>query len=192
MKIQKSIVTIAVILFFTCTFSSPLLAETNDTIMVRRSDLPAELVKELEARQSLALMAQRIETYGKWVGVGKEVGVAVNDSLSAITEQADNFSKTGVGKFTLFLVAWKVLGKDFVGVIIGVPLLIVWTTIFAVFWRRLYCVRRICTGFNDNGKKQYELDEPKIEGEERVFATAVLCIGYAVASVWTIAGMILR
>ncbi|TSC67012.1 MAG: hypothetical protein CEO19_395 [Parcubacteria group bacterium Gr01-1014_73] len=162
---------------------------TNDTILVRRSDLPPGLVEKLEEQQSLALMAKRIEAYGKWVGVGKEVGTAVNDSLSAITTQADNFAKTGVGKFTLFLVAWKVLGKDFVGVIIGVPLLVVWTMLFTVFWRRLYCVRKVLERI-DGKQKFYKVIEPQITGEDRELVTGFLFFGYLVAVVWTIAGLI--
>ncbi|MDP2668946.1 MAG: hypothetical protein Q8P07_03885 [bacterium] len=163
---------------------------TDETVVVRKSDLPPQLLKELEARQELAGIAQRVETYGKWVGIGKEVGTAVNDSLSAITVQADNFAKTGVGQFTMFIVAYKILGKSILGVIIGIPLLIVWTVMFAVFWHKLYNNRVILDRI-ENKTKFYKVVSPAITGDDRVWAGAFLFIGYFLAMLWTISGVIL-
>jgi hypothetical protein len=59
------------------------------------------------------------EEVHKWAGVGKEVGEAVNSSLQAITTQTDNFAKTGVGKVTIALVVWKVMGDQAVHLIGG-------------------------------------------------------------------------
>ncbi|KKT29038.1 hypothetical protein A3I36_04745 [Candidatus Giovannonibacteria bacterium RIFCSPLOWO2_02_FULL_45_28] len=165
-------------------------SEDNETVVVRKKDLPPDVLKGLEERQSLAVMAKRIETYGKWVGIGKEIGSAVNESLSSITVQADNFAKTGVGKFTMFLVAYKVLGKDLLGMIIGVPLLVVWTALFIVFWRRLY-VNRVVLYKIENKTKIYTVVPPAMAGEDRQWATGFLFGGYLIAMVWTIAGVIL-
>lgn len=182
-------------MLLTLAFITPLAmaasATTNaeETIMVRKSDLPPHVLKDLEERQALALMSQRIETYGKWVGIGKEVGSAVNDSLSAITTQADNFAKTGVGKFTVFIVAYKVLGKDLVGMTIGVPLLVVWITLFVYFWRRLYVPRKVLDRIEDK-KRFYKVVQPSVEGEDRQVATAALFIGFLIAMVWTLKGVI--
>lgn len=86
--------------------------QNDGTIVIRKSDLPPELLQQLESKRQLAEVSQKIEAYGKWVGIGKELGVAVNESLSALTIQADKLSKTDVGKFTMFMVAYKVLGND--------------------------------------------------------------------------------
>ncbi|HEU5114653.1 MAG TPA: hypothetical protein VFT82_02720, partial [Candidatus Paceibacterota bacterium] len=127
----------------------------NDTIMVRKSDLPPELVKQLESQRELAQMSQKIETYGKWVGLGKEVGVAVNDSLSALTTQADKFSNTGVGKFTMFLVAYKVLGKDLLGALIGTPLLVAFFVVWIWSYRKNCIERPVLTSESKDGEKKF-------------------------------------
>lgn len=188
---MKKLIVMILTLAFVTPFAVAASATTNaeETIMVRRSDLPPQVLKDLEERQALASMSQRIEAYGKWVGIGKEVGSAVNDSLSAITTQADNFAKTGVGKFTMFIVAYKVLGKDLVGMTIGIPLLGVWITLFVCFWRRLYVPHKVLDRIEDK-KKFYKIIQPALQGEDRQIATVVLFIGFLIAMVWTLKGVI--
>ena len=190
--VMKKLIVILFTLLFAGSYMMTASASTTnaeDTIMVRKSDLPPQVLKDLEDRQALALMSQRIETYGKWVGIGKEVGSAVNDSLSAITTQADNFAKTGVGKFTMVIVAYKVLGKDLVGMTIGIPLLVVWISIFIYFWRRLYVPHKILDRI-EGKTKFYKVIEPGMHGDDRQIATAILFIGFLIAMVWTLSGVI--
>lgn len=60
-----------------------------------------------------------MEQFGKWVGVGHEVGVAMNEGLSAITTQANNFAQTPVGKWTMFVIVFKVIGEKVVQYLVG-------------------------------------------------------------------------
>jgi uncharacterized protein YxeA len=71
----------------------------------------------------------QIETAGKWVGFGKEVGTAVNESLKAVTGTAVDFSKTSLGKITVALVIYKVIGSDIIRVLFGILWLILVFTI---------------------------------------------------------------
>lgn len=129
----------------------------DEVVAVRKKDLPPDLVEKIQAQQKVEDLQKKIETYGKWVGLGKEVGSAVNESLSALTTQAEKFSKTGVGKFTMFIVAWKVLGKDFMGFIIGVPLLILATSIFLWSYRKTCLPYRVLTKVNADKSKEYTI-----------------------------------
>lgn len=104
-------------------------AQTKDTtmIMVPKSALSPTQLSELESKN----IAERAKAYGAWVGVGKEVGEAVNSSLAAVTDNAAKFADTKIGKYTMFIVVWKVIGKDILGFIyafsiaaIGLPVLI--------------------------------------------------------------------
>src|SRR5688572_23376539 len=56
-----------------------------------------------------------------WVGLGKEVGAAVDGALGAVINSAEKFGKTEVGRFTMFLVMWRFFGNDMLRA--GVPLL---------------------------------------------------------------------
>lgn len=104
----------------------PLSAQDTSKVMISKSELtPAQL--------RVAQQASRVDELRPWVGMGKEVGEAVNSSLAAVTEQTSKFADTNVGRFTMFIVAWKVLGEDILGfvwgfaiIFIGVPI-VVWS-----------------------------------------------------------------
>ena len=74
---------------------------------------------------------QQIEHYGEWAGKGKEVGIAIRDGLIAVKDVSIEFSNSNLGKFTMVLVAWKVIGKDIVRIILGAFFALV-VTIFIV------------------------------------------------------------
>jgi hypothetical protein len=154
----------------------------NDVIIVNKKDLPTGLVKELESKKQLEVMKNKIETYGKWVGMGKEVGVAINDSLSALTKQADDFSKTGVGKFTMFLVAYKVLGKEVMNVAIGIFLMFIWLFLYIWYIKKNTMTRSFLKEKQKDGKATYEIinrEKDEYVGERGV-ATLVFVIGVIV------------
>ncbi len=157
----------------------------NEVITVKKSDLPADMVKRLDEQQKVEDLAKKVSTYGKWVGAGKEIGIAINDSLSAITTQADNFSKTGVGRFTMWIVAYKVLGKDLIGVIVGVPLLIAW--IYTSVWliRKNLMTISILKTEDKDGTKHYEVIERESDTEKLFFIVGIFG---AVIVGWIIVG----
>ena len=160
MKTMKMVALLVLAIGFPSASQGAVWSNTDDTLLIRKSDLPEGLVKELETKQQLAVMKDKIETYGKWVGMGKEVGVAINESLSALTVQADSFSKTGVGKFTMFMVAWKVIGKDFIRFLVGVPLLITWTVLFVWLFRKNCITYSVPSKQNPDKSKEYKVVVP--------------------------------
>ena len=90
-----------------------------EMIYVNKNDLTVEQQLKITAEQEAKLLEQRISTYGNWAGVGKEVGIAVSEGLNAVVDVADKFGGTNVGRFTMVLVAWKVVGRDLVRIAIG-------------------------------------------------------------------------
>lgn len=99
-----------------------------------------------------------IENVHGWVGLGKEVGEAVNTSLMAITTQADNFSKTGVGKLTVILVVWKVIGDQAIHIVGATVELLVFLPIFLWSYRKSCMTRAIVTSRDGLfGKKTWEV-----------------------------------
>ena len=131
----------------------PAWAQSNDRITVKKSDLPPDLLKKIEVES-------KIQTYGAWVGIGKEVGTAVNEGLSALTKNADDFAKTGVGKFTMVMIAWKVMGWHLVHVLGGTVFFIVGMLVFVwSFW--LNCrTRRVRVNDKKEGEPKYQVVQP--------------------------------
>jgi hypothetical protein len=151
-------------------------ATDDETITVKKSSLsPGELSK-LETQE-------KIESYGKWVGMGNEVGKAVNSSLGALTTNADKFAKTGVGKFTMFMVAWKVLGADLIQLLIGLLLFVVGLPILLWIYKTSVCGHSVLDKILADGTKVYKYWEPDRDSYR--------LIGFSVATfIWGLATLI--
>lgn len=98
--------------------------------------------------------AQRVSDISGYVGMGREIGIAVNDALLAITERANDFASTDVGKLTVALVVYKVIGTDVLQFFVGMLLLFILTT-FCYFVYRAKIKRREIVDkieYHENGK----------------------------------------
>lgn len=118
-------------------------------IMVDASDLPPELLQKIQTKQKL-------KEYGEYAKWGHEIGVAVSESLDAVSENATKLADTNVGKVAVFLVAWKVMAKDIVHLSVGIPFvflgicIVVWS-----YWRN--CVPRRVLVKQEEKIKTFEL-----------------------------------
>ena len=75
-----------------------------------------------ETREKLAIEST-VNKYGEYAGLGKEIGIAINESLKAVEGSAERISKTDLGKTAITIVVWKVLYKDVLGIVVGTVLL---------------------------------------------------------------------
>lgn len=173
--------------------------QTDALITVRRADLPPDILARVEEQAQLQRIDERVKQYGEWVGIGKEIGIAVNDGLEAVTEQASNFADTTPGKITIAVIVWKVIGQELMGFIVGIPLLITITWLFVWAWRALYRGKFVVSGYDAQGKKQYTFVEPACttmqngkpgEVSDTQAATIVLVIAYVVGVV-AIVGLVM-
>ncbi len=130
---MSKLMSVLIVMFLVC---SSAFCITNppagEQIVVNTNDIPPAVLSELRAKSEL-------ERIGKYAGLGKEIGEGVNGALSAITENVDKIGETRVGKITIFLVVWKVMGFQFLQVVVGLPLLFVITIMF------VYSYRKNCT-----------------------------------------------
>lgn len=131
---------IALILFLA--FAVPMFAQqSNETVSVPKSMLTEQQKSDLAAKE----LQDKVSTYGKWVGIGHELGTAVNESLVAVTTQANNFAQTPVGKLTAGLVIWKVVGHDAMGFIMGSLEIIIILPLWVWSYRR-FLPRQVLAG----------------------------------------------
>lgn len=92
-------------------FSASMAVEVPDSLV------PADLRAKLDANAKVT---------DQYVGLGHEVGVAVNDAMSAITEQANKFASTEVGQ----MVKWIILYKICKGLVLGgISIALTWLVI---------------------------------------------------------------
>jgi hypothetical protein len=142
------------LLVIVCIMFASVSAQTQqEMVTVPKASLTADQQAAL-AQQGLQ---DKIATYGKWVGLGDEVGKAVDGSLKAITSNAVELSKTGVGHFTMFIIAWKVIGDKAIAVLVGLLFLIFFTPIFVWSFWRMCIPRRVLTSKDKDGKKEWRI-----------------------------------
>lgn len=101
-------------------------------VTVPESMLSEQQKAELKARE----LQDKAQRYGNWIGIGHELGTAVNESLSAISTQANAFAQTPVGKWTMFLVIFKIAGVQLMQFTLGTLMFVVGTCIWLWSYRR--------------------------------------------------------
>lgn len=65
---------------------------------------------------------RKMKETSKAVGIGKEIGTAVNETLEAVSDNVIKIADSNVGKTAVSIAVWKLLWKDVVGIIAGVIL----------------------------------------------------------------------
>ena len=89
--------------------------ESGITLTKEQMDkLGPEVKSQIQAVQIEQKINGTSETAGKWIGLGKEVGIAFNETAKSLTLTASEFAKTDLGKFTMFLIAYKIIGTDII------------------------------------------------------------------------------
>lgn len=108
--------------------------------------LPETVRTKLKADRQMATVTETLQEGKNWAQMGEAIGIATRGALAAISEETQKFANTTPGVFLMAMVAWKVMGADFLhtikGYLIGVPLLIFWCWIFATWLRRVYWPHR--------------------------------------------------
>lgn len=56
--------------------------------------------------------------------IGTEIGIAVNETFKAISDNTIKLAESNLGKSAIFMLSWKILYKDIIGLIVGFFLLI--------------------------------------------------------------------
>lgn len=144
------------------------LAEAQSTtqpekIVVNVADLTPDQLKKIQEQERLNTMEEKIQTYGRWVGVGNEVGVAIKEGLNAVVDVSEKFSNTKVGEFTMYLIAWKVIGKDIVRIILGLIFQIIITILIFMSFKRMFPKRYVTEshGWKFWLPQKYEIVKPE-------------------------------
>lgn len=123
----------------------PAFAQQQEMVSVPKSMLTQQQLTQVKVEE-------QVETISKYAGLGREVGEAINGGLSAVTTHTAAFAKTEVGQFTMFIIAWKVLGKDVLGFLIAVPLLVFATAYFSFAYWRDCMTRRVVLEVDEKKK----------------------------------------
>jgi hypothetical protein len=99
---------------------------------------------EIEKQMKVNEITNKMETYGKWAGMGKEIGIAAKEGLTAVKDVAIDLSNSNLGKTVMFLIVWKVAGIDFVRITLSVLLAIIGTFLISKSYFRMSGFHNMC------------------------------------------------
>lgn len=147
---MKKILILSIVAMFALAFSQTTYAQvtTPEKIVVDKNYLTSDQIAKIESDARIAELEKKLQTYGNWVGVGGEIGNAVKEGLTAVVDVADKFGKTDVGKFTLVMVAWKVMGKDIVRIFLGLIFITILTVFMFRIYKKTFTTYRVATSSN--------------------------------------------
>ncbi len=152
---------IAAVALFGAVFQSA----SAQQITVNERDLPPEVLAKLKSQQKVEQVTQTLSTGKEWAEIGRAIGIATREGLSAVSDETAKFAETTPGKFTMALIAWKVAGADlkkFVsGVIVGIPFLIFWLCLYVWWLRKVYGqrkMRKIIEPTDAGGKREVTIE----------------------------------
>lgn len=120
------------------------------------AEVPDSLLTETQ-RQKLQLIdtKAKVETAKGYLGLGKEIGIAVNDAMSAITDQGNRFANSDLGRF----VKWIIIYKLFKNLVLAILTIILTWIFFAGFnvWM-FFTYRRDAVAHLNNYDREKALD----------------------------------
>lgn len=141
----------------------------------------SQLTQQQKADLAVQDVEDKINIVGKYAGLGKEIGEAVNGGLSALTHNVDTFANSKAGKFTMFMIAYKIMGTDIIQFAIGVPYLIIVIIMSIVYYIQNIRTRKVSyKRYYQDGKVQedtfklLECDNDKIWGWITMTAAFIL------------------
>jgi hypothetical protein len=133
----------------------------NKVISIDTAGMAPAVKAAIEQKMSADVVTQKIETYGKWAGMGKEIGTAAKEGLGAIKDVAIDLSNSNLGKTVMFLIVWKVAGRDFVRIILAFLFAATCVWLVSRSYFRLFSTRKLVskTGWWIFSTKTYESRE---------------------------------
>lgn len=156
----------------------------SQTISVDTSKLSATAKAEIERSQIKTKIDNNLKEASDWAGMGKEIGEGVNGALSAITTNVDKIGDTKVGKFTMFLVAWHIIGNKFIRILCIPIIMLIIILMFIYILNKWTMPRSIKTKDalkDDTGKKiispaEYQIYKPDYMINARAYIGVIFFI----------------
>jgi hypothetical protein len=161
------------------------------TINVDTSGLSTDVKQAIAQKLQQDAITDKINTYGKWVGFGKEVGIASREALTAVKDVALNIANSKLGDTIMFLIVWKVAGRDMIRIIIAMLFSIVCIWLVSKSYFRLFTTKTLIkkTGWWIFSTKEYaerKLPENVLKGMDNSWVAGFhwffLCIMIGIAS----------
>lgn len=171
--------------------SMTLFSQNNQTaVTFDTAGLSPQAKAEITSKMELDATKAKVKAVGEWAGMGKEIGEAVNGSLEAITGNVDKIGETRVGKFTMIMVAYHILGKDLIGFTV-IPIIMLFLFFIFIWLVNKFCLPKrflLKEELKDANKQviqpaEYEVVTPDGASDSKV-GLVILFVVLEMALVW--------
>lgn len=117
MKYLYTILVLAVLALVTPSFAQQDSIQVDVTKLDQNQLRVYQEMKAMQARSAASMALDNLtpEKVDKYAQMGKGLGIAINEGLSAVTKNVEQFSQTSAGKWLMVLITWKVMGEDAIG-----------------------------------------------------------------------------
>lgn len=109
-----------------------------ERITIDTNTIPSDVMAQVLEAQKKAGTEVPItaEQAAEWADVGKNIGIALSEAAKAMSVGVNEFAATDVGRLTVMMIVWKVIGQDVWGIIGGTLAWIALASIIGNSYRR--------------------------------------------------------
>jgi len=136
-----------------------------EMVTVPKSMLNADQKAKIEVKE-------KVKSAKEWGGIGQEIGEGATAIFDALNRNAVEFGESTPGMALIGILAWKVIGTDFLQMLVGIPLWLIGTLLFTYSYIKTCIPRKILKKktLKKEGKlfnsydKEYEIINRRAEG----------------------------
>ena len=181
-------ISLIIALFLAACYPNNCNAQTVTLNLEQLNKLPDDVKKQLANVGAIKSPATVDSTKGKYTGIGKEIGLAVKESLSAVTTEVSKFADTKAGKMTMFIVVYKLIGRDLLHYTLGVGLLILMLLSAWWFYSTFAKPHRILIKDTYDKESKQHIKEWKLTNDDydvntnwKIAIMCYVCVGFLIS-----------
>lgn len=148
----------------------------------------AELVIQAEKMANAAGPLEQAKAAKEWVEVGTALGEGLAGAAKALGTEVNEFSDTTVGKTTMFVIVWRYLGGDLVGLLFGFVWFFTAIPIWFYLYRRTFVIKSIT--YNQKGEGPRKIVEFQTEAETSRYSDAFKFMFFFAGVLITLVGLV--
>lgn len=99
-----------------------------------------------------------VDDVKEYAALGHEIGSAIASTAKELGVAAEEFAHTSVGKITIGLIVWKLIGNDLLQAVVGCSFFLVTMTLWAKYFKKLCIVLQ--TDYYESGKVKSITHQP--------------------------------
>jgi hypothetical protein len=116
---------------------------TDGLTPAQKAELQLQAAKLAEENGQDKSAQSQIKKAKEWAELGTQVGVALVATAKELGIAVEDFSHTSVGKITIGMICWKLVGKEIVRSFIGIGLLVIGIPLWCKYFNKLCLVQQI-------------------------------------------------